>query len=83
MAPTPANKPVRRARVTGGSGDIGAAICHELAAQGCAVHVHAHANAQRARDVVDAIRSAGGEAHAIAFDLTDGAVPARRSKVAR
>jgi len=71
MAPTPANKPVRRALVTGGSGDIGAAICHELAAQGCAVHVHAHANKQRADAVVAAIRAAGGEAHAITFDLTE------------
>jgi len=72
MAQTPANKPVR-ALVTGGSGDIGAAICRELAAQGCAVHVHANANTQRADAVVAEIRAAGGEAHAIAFDLTDGA----------
>jgi 3-oxoacyl-[acyl-carrier protein] reductase len=73
MAPTLANKPVRRALVTGGSGDIGAAICRELAEQGCAVYVHAHANAPRANAVVEAIRLAGGEAHAITFDLTDGA----------
>src|SRR5512147_2516067 len=66
-------QPLRRALVTGGSGDIGAAICRELAAQGHAVHVHAHANPQRADEVVDAIRAAGGEAHSIAFDLTDGA----------
>jgi 3-oxoacyl-[acyl-carrier protein] reductase len=59
--------------VTGGSGDIGAAICRELAAHGCVVHVHAHANAQRAQDVVDAIRADGGEAQAVAFDLTDAA----------
>jgi len=63
----------RRALVTGGSGDIGAAICRELAGQGCAVHVHAHANTQRADAVVAEIRAAGGEAHALAFDLTDGA----------
>jgi 3-oxoacyl-[acyl-carrier protein] reductase len=72
MTSPPANKPVRRALVTGGSGDIGAAICRELAAQGHAVHVHAHANPQRALEVVDAIRTSGGEAHTVAFDLTDG-----------
>ena len=73
MTQRSANKPMRRALVTGGSGDIGAAICRELAAQGHAVQVHAHANAQRADEVVAAIRSNGGEAQAITFDLTDGA----------
>ena len=61
----------RRALVTGGSGDIGAAICAALAAQGCFVYVHAHANALRAQTVADAIRAAGGSAAAVAFDVTD------------
>jgi len=63
----------RRALVTGGSGDIGAAICSELAAQGCFVHVHANTQAGRAHAVVAAIQAAGGRAEAVAFDLTDPA----------
>jgi len=61
----------RRALVTGGSGDIGAAICRTLAQHGHAVVVHANANAGRAAAVVDAIRAAGGTADGVAFDLTD------------
>jgi 3-oxoacyl-[acyl-carrier protein] reductase len=62
-----------RALVTGGSGDIGAAICTALAGQACFVYVHANAQPQRARDVAAAIRAAGGEAEAVTFDLTDAA----------
>jgi 3-oxoacyl-[acyl-carrier protein] reductase len=61
----------RRALVTGGSGDIGGAICRELAAQGSFVYVHANANVERAQHVVDAIRNENGAAEAVAFDLTD------------
>ena len=63
----------RRALVTGGSGDIGAAICTQLAAQGRHVIVHANANLARAQTVVRAIHDAGGQADAVAFDLTDAA----------
>ena len=62
----------RRALVTGGSGDIGGAICHALAADGLHVIVHANANLARAESVVAAISEAGGSAEAVAFDLTDG-----------
>ncbi|HEX6613950.1 MAG TPA: 3-oxoacyl-ACP reductase FabG [Rhodanobacteraceae bacterium] len=63
----------RRALVTGGSGDIGGAICRALARDGFHVIVHANANPDRAQNVVEAVREAGGNAEAIAFDLTDGA----------
>ena len=61
----------RRALVTGASGDIGAAICRELARQGCFVFAHAHANPERAQQLVDEITSVGAAAQAVTFDLTD------------
>ena len=63
----------RRALVTGGSGDIGGAVCLALAAAGMHVLVHANANLARAGEVVAQIRAAGGSAQAIAFDVTDAA----------
>ena len=63
----------RRALVTGGSGDIGGAICRALAAQGNFVYIHANLNRERAQAQVAAIQSSGGHAEAIAFDLCDGA----------
>jgi 3-oxoacyl-[acyl-carrier protein] reductase len=62
----------KRALVTGGSGDIGGAICRRLASDGCHVIVHANANLARAQEVVAAIVDAGGSAQAVAFDVTDG-----------
>ena len=66
--PTPAP---RRALVTGGSGDLGGAICRALAAAGAHVIVHANANLARAEAVRDAILAEGGTAEAVAFDVTD------------
>ena len=66
-----ANTSRKRALVTGGSGDIGGAICHALAAAGCHVIVHANGNRARAETVVQEITSAGGTAEAVAFDVTD------------
>ena len=62
----------RRALVTGGSGDIGGAICTRLAADGCHVVVHGNGNRARADAVVEAIRADGGSAEAVVFDVADG-----------
>lgn len=62
----------RRALVTGGSGDIGGAICRQLAADGLHVIVHANGRLARADAVVADIRAAGGSAQAIACDVADG-----------
>lgn len=64
----------RRALVTGGSGELGAAICHALAAAGWQVIVHGHQSLSRAEETAAAIRAAGGSAQAIAFDVTDAEV---------
>lgn len=60
-----------RALVTGGSGDIGAAICRRLAAAGMHVIVHAHSSPERAEAVRQQIAVAGGSAETVCFDATD------------
>ncbi|QDH71398.1 3-oxoacyl-ACP reductase FabG [Marilutibacter alkalisoli] len=62
----------RRALVTGGSGDIGAAISRRLAADGCHVIVHANRNREAAEAVVADIVASGGSAGTVAFDVADG-----------
>ena len=66
------NTQQRRAIVTGGSGDLGGAICHRLAADGAHVIVHANGNFARAEAVRDDIIASGGSAQAVAFDVADG-----------
>ncbi len=66
------NTPTRRALVTGGSGDLGGAICRALAVNGAHVIVHANGNLARAEAVRDDIVAAGGSAEAVAFDVADG-----------
>ncbi len=59
------------ALVTGGSGGIGSAISRRLAADGYYVYIHANRNLTRAQALADAIRTDGGQAEALAFDVTD------------
>ena len=66
------NDQQRRALVTGGSGDLGGAICRRLAADGAHIIVHANGNLARAEAVRDEILANGGSAQAVAFDVADG-----------
>ncbi|MFC1748064.1 3-oxoacyl-ACP reductase FabG [Pseudomonadota bacterium] len=62
---------MRRALVTGGSGDIGSAICRRLAADDVHVIVHAASRPERAEKLVEEIIAEGGSASAVCFDVTD------------
>ena len=62
---------MKRALVTGGSGDIGAAICTRLAADGLHVIVHANSRPAEAERIAAGIRAGGGAAQAVAFDVAD------------
>jgi 3-oxoacyl-[acyl-carrier protein] reductase len=64
----------RRALVTGGSGGVGAAICRRFAQSGHHVYVHAHRARAEAEALVAEIRSQGGQAQTLFFDVTDAAV---------
>ncbi|HSB53244.1 MAG TPA: 3-oxoacyl-ACP reductase FabG [Gemmatimonadales bacterium] len=61
----------RRALVTGANSGIGASIARELAAAGARVVVNYVVNPEAAEAVVGAIRQAGGEAVALAADVSD------------
>lgn len=60
---------MKRALVTGGSGDLGGAISYALAIAGNHVYVHANNNLKRAEDVVNKIQHEGGSAEAIKFNI--------------
>ena len=65
---------IKRALVTGGSGDIGEAICLELANAGLHIIVHANSNIPKADTIVAKIKAANGSAESISFDITDQAI---------
>jgi 3-oxoacyl-[acyl-carrier protein] reductase len=62
---------VKRALVTGGSGEIGSALCRHIAGAGHHVYVHANSALARAEAVVAEIKASGGSAECVCFDLTD------------
>lgn len=62
---------MKRALVTGASGDIGAAICYRLAQQNIHVIAHCHRNCDKAEAVVAKITAQGGRAQILNFDITD------------
>jgi 3-oxoacyl-[acyl-carrier protein] reductase len=64
---------VKRALITGGSGDIGSAICLRLAKSGLHVIIHANNNAIRAKQLAETIIASGGSAETIVFDISDAA----------
>jgi 3-oxoacyl-[acyl-carrier protein] reductase len=58
------------ALVTGGARDIGRAVSIKLAREGAKVVVNYHSSAEQAESTVNEIRAAGGEAIAVAADVT-------------
>lgn len=63
--------PARVVLITGASRGIGAEVARQLAASDTHVIVNYREKARRAEAVVDAIRSAGGNATALAADISD------------
>jgi NAD(P)-dependent dehydrogenase (short-subunit alcohol dehydrogenase family) len=57
--------------VTGGSGDIGRAIAEALAASGADIAISYVGEAGRAQAVVEAVRKAGRQGHAVQLDQRD------------
>ncbi|HEU4458412.1 MAG TPA: 3-oxoacyl-ACP reductase FabG [Methylibium sp.] len=63
----------KRALVTGASGALGAAIARRLAADGASMLLHANGRREAVEALAGEIRSAGGQAEAIVFDVSDAA----------
>lgn len=61
----------KRALVTGASGALGSAIARRLARDGAHVLLHANSRPDAVHALAEAIRSDGGSAEPIVFDLTD------------
>ncbi|HQU50422.1 MAG TPA: glucose 1-dehydrogenase [Casimicrobiaceae bacterium] len=63
--------------VTGASTGIGAAAARAFARAGCKVGIHYNASRNRAEEVAADVRLAGGQAHLVGGDFTDGATVRR------
>lgn len=68
--------PLKRALVTGGSGGIGSAISRRLATDGFHVIIHANSHLATAQTLAASIVAEGGQAQAVAFDVTDASATA-------
>lgn len=64
---------MKTALVSGGSGEIGSAVCRRLARAGWRVLIHAHTQGERADALAVEISSAGGHGRTVRFDVTDAA----------
>jgi len=64
----------RRALVTGGSGEIGTAICRRLAGAGHYVYVHANEHRDAAETLVQELNATVPCSEVLAFDVTDADV---------
>ena len=67
---------MKRALVSGGSGEIGAAICRALSAGGWEVIVHARSNPERAATLAAEICAGGGRARSVCFDIVNASATA-------
>lgn len=63
-----------RVLITGASGGIGGAIAQVLGQAGFELVLHYRRHADAAETLADTIRTAGGSAHVLGFDITDRAV---------
>ncbi len=62
---------MKKALITGGSGDIGSALCTKLAENNIHVIVHSYHNVEKAQLIVESILQQGGSAEAVTFDICD------------
>lgn len=62
---------MKKALITGASGDIGAAVCYRLARQNIHVIAHYHHNGAKAEAVVQDIIAQGGSAQTVHFEISD------------
>ena len=63
----------RRCLITGASGALGAAMARRLAREGASLLLHANSRLEAVQALAEEIRAAGGQAEALAFDVTDAA----------